>query len=138
MKIMNRSLLTGLFALTLYLNATIAQKSFNNCSAAFLDNKMIVDDYSDRGQCKIAANAKGMLSVCTANLSPTESIPVDKISFMVAIRDHNTKTLVMYSAKSFKQLNIQKVLSQCKVGDGIVLLTQDKQYALPHNEILVQ
>lgn len=57
---------------------------------------------------------------------------------MVAIRDKNTHTMVMYSNKTYKELDIRKVLSKCNVGDHIVLLTTDHQYALPHNEILVE
>jgi hypothetical protein len=76
---------------------TIAQSAFNNCAAVFLDNTMVVDDYSPRGTCKIAKNATGELTVCTANLSPSASIPVDKIKFKIAIKDQNTGTLVMYS-----------------------------------------
>ena len=116
---------------------SLAQKSFTNCAAAFLDGKIVVDDYSPTGKCTLPIGAKGELTVCTADLSPTSSIPVDKIKFRIAVRDGNTKTLWMYSGDSFTKVNIRKVLSRCKKGDHIVLLTTDSEYALPHNEILV-
>ena len=116
---------------------SLAQKSFTNCAAAFLDGKIVVDDYSPRGQCSLPLNAKGELTVCTADLSPTSSIPVDKIKFRIAVRDANTKTLWMYSGDTFTKVNIRKVLAKCKKGDHIMLLTIDNRYALPHNEILV-
>jgi hypothetical protein len=116
----------------------LAQEPFNNCTAAFLDGKMVVDEYSPTGKCSLAADAKGELTVCTADLSPTSSIPVDKIRFRIAVRDANTKTLWMYSGDTFTKLNIRKVLDKCKKGDHIVLLTTDDRYALPHNEILVK
>ena len=115
-----------------------SQQKFSNCSAAFLDNKMVVNEYTDKGKCVISASAKGQLSVCTANLSPKQSLPVDKLLFKVAIRDKSTKTMVMFSNENYKQLDIQKVLAKCKKGDHIVLLTTSDEYALPHNEILVQ
>ena len=67
-----------------------AQNPFTNCTGAFLDNKIVVDDYSPTGKCVLSDSATGELTVCTANLSPTESIAVDKIKFKIAIRDKNT------------------------------------------------
>lgn len=116
----------------------LAQEPFNNCAAAFLDGKIVVDEYSPTGKCSLAANATGELTVCTADLSPTSSILVDKIKFRIAVRDANTKTLWMYSGDTFTKVNIRKVLDKCKKGDHIVLLTVDNRYALPHNEILVK
>jgi hypothetical protein len=121
----------------LLLQTTQAQEPFNNCAAAFLNDKLVVDNYSPDGQCRLAQNATGTLTVCTADLSPERSVPVAKIKFMVAIRDKNTKTMVMYSKDVLQSVDVAKILSKCKAGDSIVLLTLADQYALPHNEILV-
>lgn len=99
---------------------------------------MVVNEYAPTGKCTLPIGAAGNLTVCTADLSPGHSQAVKPVKFMVAIRDKNTKTMVMYSNKSYKELDIRKVLSKCNVGDHIVLLTTDDQYALPHNEILVE
>ncbi|WP_157815920.1 hypothetical protein [Spirosoma pollinicola] len=63
---------------------------------------------------------------------------MDKINFIVAIRDKATNTLHMYLRKSFRQIPIERVLASCKKGDYIVLLPVGNRYALPHNEILVR
>ncbi|MFN0175373.1 MAG: hypothetical protein ACKVU0_12040 [Saprospiraceae bacterium] len=115
-----------------------AQEAFTSCTAAFLDNKIIVDEYTPNGKCALSAASTGVLTVCTADLSPTNSIPVKQIKFMVALRDQNTKTLTMFSSETYKQIDIQKVLARCKTGDHIVLITMDDAYSLPHNEILVK
>jgi hypothetical protein len=60
------------------------------------------------------------------------------VAVSLAIRDENTKTLTMFSGEDFRKIEVQKVLAKCKKGDSIVLLTLEKQYALPHNEILVK
>ena len=117
---------------------SFAQNSFRNCAAAFLNNKMVVNEYTNAGKCVVSSTAAGELSLYTVDLSPTQAKAVDKIEFKVAIRDQNTKTLTMFAREDFKQVEIQKVLAKCKKGDYIVLLTLDEQYALPHNEILVQ
>lgn len=114
------------------------QHTFNNCSAAFLDNKMIVDEYTTKGKCILSANVTGKLTVCTVNLSPTTSQAVDKIPFRVAIRNRNTQTLLLLTKADVKQIDVRNVLTKCEKGDHIVLLTLDDQYAMPHNEILVQ
>ncbi|GAB4029987.1 hypothetical protein [Spirosoma gilvum] len=117
---------------------SFGQQAFNNCSAAFLGNKMIVDQYTPKGKCSVSATATGKLTVNTVDLSPTESKAVEPIPFIVAIRDKNSQTLTRYSKGEVKRVNIQNVLAKCRKGDHIVLLTVDNQYALPHNEILVR
>lgn len=135
MKTANVFLFTLLFAAT----GLIAQvrEQFTNCAAAFLDQKMVVDQYSPEGKCALPRNAAGELTVCTADLSPERSVAKDKIAFRIAIRDKNTGTLTMYSGNTHRKIDLQKVMSQCKPGDRIVLITMDREYALPHNEILV-
>ena len=119
------------------LNPSFAQRDFTNCSAAFLNNKMIVTEYSNKGKSTVSEKSTGELTVCTAEIGPEKSKPVEKIVFKVAIRDKESKTLVMYSDNTFRQIDIQDILKKCKKGDLIVLMTTDNQYALPHNEILV-
>ena len=114
-----------------------AQGSFNSCSAAFVGGKMVVNEYSPKGQCRLATTTTGELTVQTVDLSPTESKALDRIDFKVAIRDKTTGTLHLYSGETFRQVSVQQVLAKCKKGDHIVLLTLDNRYALPHNEILV-
>lgn len=118
-------------------NPLFAQNKFTNCSAAFLNDKMIVTEYNSKGKSIVREKATGELTVCTAELGPTTNKPVEKIVFKVAIRDKDSKTLVMFSDQAFKQIAIQNILKKCKKGDAIVLMTADNQYALPHNEILV-
>lgn len=119
-------------------NLCVGQQAFTNCAAAFVGSKMVVNEYTPKGTCRLPATATGELSVSTVDLSPTESKAVDRIAFKIAIRDNATKTLVLFSKEEFKQVPVQKVLAKCRKGDRIVLLTLDKSYSLPHNEILVQ
>lgn len=117
--------------------AGFSQEAFSNCAAAFLNNELVVDEYSPKGKCTLSDTATGELTVCTANLSPEKSVPVDKIKFKIALRDKSTGTLTMFSNETYKQVDIRKVLARCKKGDHIVLITTDTEYALPHNEIQV-
>jgi hypothetical protein len=116
---------------------TLAQQPYNNCSAAFVSSKLLVNMYTPKGTCRLPATAKGDLTVQTVDLSPTKIRALEKIGFKVAIRDKATGTLHLFSEKTFRQVPMQQVLSKCKKGDHIVLMTVDSQYALPHNEILV-
>ncbi|MFN0015706.1 MAG: hypothetical protein ACKVU2_14275 [Saprospiraceae bacterium] len=120
------------------LTTGFGQEAFTNCSAAFLNDKIVVDDYSPTGTCSLPGTATGELTVCTVNLSPESSTPMDKIGFKIALRDNTTGTLTMFSNKTYNQVDIQAVLSRCKKGDRIVLITTNELYSLPHNEILVK
>ena len=113
------------------------QQSYNNCSAAFLNNKMLVIEYSPAGKCKVSITEKGNLTVSTVELSSTKSEAINPIMFQVAIRDKNTGTLTMFSKDKIQKIEIQKILERCKKGDYIIVLTVNDTFALPHNEILV-
>lgn len=107
------------------------------CLAAFLDRQMIVDAYTPGGVCRVSAAARGSLAVYTVDLSPEASIPLDKVRFQIAIRDHETNTLRMFSEKPCREVPVQEVLARCKPGDRIVLLLLEGGYSLPHHEILI-
>lgn len=134
-----RKIKSIIFALSISLITQIGfgQKSFNNCTAAFLNSRMLVNEYSPAGKCSVSITQKGDLTVSTVELSSTESKAIDPIMFQVAIRNKNTGTLTMISKERIQKIEIQKVLEKCKKGDYIILLTVNDQYALPHNEILV-
>ncbi|WP_266368327.1 hypothetical protein [Tellurirhabdus rosea] len=130
--------LTLLLLGTLLSTVSLAQSSFQHCSAAFVSGRMLVDQYSPKGTCRLNTKANGELSVWTINATDKETKAVSRIPFKVAIRDKDTQTLLLFSNDSFRQVNIRNVLTKCRKGDRIVLLTLDRQYALPHNEILVE
>ncbi|MPR34852.1 hypothetical protein GBK04_16195 [Cytophagaceae bacterium SJW1-29] len=115
-----------------------AQDSFQHCTAAFLDKDIVVDEYSPKGTCVLPATAIGELTVQTVELSATASKPTGAIPFKLAIRDGKTHTLTLFSNADYTGIAIQSVLAKCRKGDRLVLLTLNKQYALPHNEILIQ
>ena len=115
----------------------LGQQRFNNCSAAFLNGKMLVNEYSPAGKCSVSINEKGNLTISTVELSSKENKAIDPIMFQVAIKDKNTGTLMMVSKQGIQKISIHKVLEKCKKGDSILLLTNSDEYSLPHNEILV-
>lgn len=118
--------------------SAVAQEPFSHCSAAFVNGNMLVDEYTDKGKCVVRADASGELTVCTVDLTPAGSVCVDQIAFKIVIRDKNTGTLLLFSQKTFKSVDLRAVLAKCRPGDRIVLITLDDRFALIHNEILVQ
>lgn len=135
---MNKSRLFLCALLCSTISATgFSQEAFSNCAAAFLNNNLVVNEYSPNGKCALPDTATGELSVCTVLLSSKTSTPVEKIRFKIALRDKSTGTLTMFSNETYKQVDIRKVLARCKKGDHIVLITTDTEYALPHHEIVV-
>lgn len=125
------------FLLNTVSNDLFSQKAFNDCSAICLDKKALVEEYSPAANCKINKNAKGLLGVYTVELSKKTIRPKQEIGFKVAIKDNRTNTLWMYSEKTYREIDVQEILSKCSPGDQILLLTVDKAYALPHSTITV-
>ena len=119
-------------------STTFGQKNNQQCAAAFLNTRMVVDEYSTKGQCRLALQSTGELTVQTVALSPTESKALEAIPFKVAIRNGETNTLTLYSSTDAVKVPVQDVLKRCRKGDSLVLMTVSDQYSLPHNEILIQ
>ncbi|CCH51914.1 hypothetical protein BN8_00872 [Fibrisoma limi BUZ 3] len=130
--------LTFTIALSAVSILSFGQSTTQSCTAAFLGNRMVVNEYSTTGKCVVPATSTGELSVQTVALSPKSVKALGKVPFKVAIRDKATKKLVPFSANQYRQVNIRNVLAKCQKGDHIVLMAIGNQYALPHNEILVQ
>lgn len=138
MKIQIR-LLSAFIALFFATNLLAQNHDFSNCSAAFLDKKMIVNEYSPDGKCIVESDAAGMLTLHPVTLeSGKEPIPGEKIAFKVAIRGGESRTLMMYSEKTYREIDIQKILKECQKGDHIVVITVEREWAVPHSEILVR
>jgi hypothetical protein len=129
------SIILALFSFTICLSA---QDRFNNCSAIFVNKKLLVDDYSPTGKCILKSTASGQLTVSTAIVENDQWRAVEDIYFNIIIRDGSTKTLLSYSNTTYKSIGVQDVLSKCKKGDRILISIIKDEYALPHNEILVE
>lgn len=117
---------------------SFGQENNQQCAAAFLDTRMVVDEYSPKGKCRLALHSTGELTVQTVALSLTESKALAAIPFKVAIRNGETNTLTLYSSSEVVKVPVQDVLKRCRKGDSLVLLTVSNHYSLPHNEILIQ
>jgi len=127
-----------IFCLLFASTSLFGQNAFNDCAAICLDKVALVKDYSPRGTCEIRQKATGKLSVYTVNLSEKSIEPKRNIGFKVAIKDAATKTLWMYSERTFETVAVEDILARCNSGDHIILMTVDRSFALPHNEILVK
>lgn len=123
---------------SLLAGVSFAQESFQQCTAAFLNKNMVVNEYSPSGKCVLTTTAVGELTVRTVELSPMTTEALRAIPFKIAVRDAQTNTLTMYAHGDFIKVDVQQVLTKCKKGDSIVLLTLNDHYSLPHNEILIQ
>ncbi|MFN7116506.1 MAG: hypothetical protein ACK4TA_06870 [Saprospiraceae bacterium] len=139
MKKVQNGFLVLLFCLLVgNLLAQHGKNNFSNCAAAFLNQNMIVNEYTTEGKCVVDLTAKGELTLRPAELTDAKTVKAgDKIPFKIAIRDGDSKTLLLFSEKTYREIPIQEVLAQCKKGDSIVLLTLEREWALPHSEILV-
>ena len=136
-----------LFSLSILFNVSITSSAqsdgnnsgdiqpYNECAAIFFKGKMLVDEYSPKGKCKLEQGMEGKLTVAAVNLSGNTGVPTKSIQFKVAIRNEQTNTLWMYSERSLESVNLKDILKHCEKGDKIVFLTVDKQYALGHNEV---
>jgi hypothetical protein len=116
-------------------NSAFAQKKHTECAAAFVGEKMIVDEYSPRGISKISKNATGRLSVNLVELGESTVVKGKAVNFLVAIEDKDTQTLTIVSNEETNAKNLKSLLKMVNVGDFIVLVATKDKYALPHHHI---
>lgn len=108
---------------------------YSDCAAIIYNGKMLVDEYSPNGKCKLEQGMKGKLSLSTVQLSDKGGIPVRSLKFQIAIKNDKTNTMWMYSKGPLTEVNLEDVLKECKKDDRIIFLTTDKKIALTHHEI---
>ena len=73
----------------------IPPPKYTDCAAILFNGKVLVNDYSPEGTCKLEDIRHGTLSVATVNLSEDSKTPAKNIGFKVAIKNHRTNTLSM-------------------------------------------
>jgi hypothetical protein len=120
-------------------NGIAQSNDFNNCAAAFLGSKMIVNEYTTEGKCVLDSTASGELSLRPVTLDESGAAKMGKkIPFKIALRGGTSRTLMLLSEKTHTEIEAQKVLKQCQKGEYIVLLTTEREWSVPHAEILVR
>ena len=113
-------------------------KDYQSCAAIFFEGKMLVDKYAPSGKCKITKEVKGKFTLAAVELTDSSATPIQQIPFRVAIKNKATNTLWMYTQKSVQEILLEDLLMECQPGDKLLFLTEDKSYALPHNEVEVK
>jgi len=69
-------------------------------------------------------------------VDPAERLTaIDNPTFQIAIKHNYTGTHRMLSNKIFAKISVEEILSQCKEGESVIILTTDRKYALPRNTI---
>lgn len=111
--------------------------NYRDCTAIFFNGKMLANEYSPEGKCKLEQGMKGALTVATVKLSGKKGSPSTNIPFRVAVKNSRTNTLWMYSETALQRVQLEDILKKCEPGDRIIILTVDQRYSLPHHEIEV-
>ncbi|MCB0689420.1 MAG: hypothetical protein KDC53_22935 [Saprospiraceae bacterium] len=115
-----------------------AQDKTSKCAAAFIDNQILVDEYTTEGQCIIDHDARGIFAIQTVQITADQCQPTGKIKFYIAIRKSKTNTLLLYTDEPLTEVPIESILSKCHHGDSLLVIVTDNHIALPHHEILIQ
>ena len=111
--------------------------NYNDCAAILFNGKMLADEYSPEGKCKLGADMKGILTVAEVKLPATCNAQAKSIAFKVAIKNKRANTIWMYSEKALQEVQLEDILKKCEPGDRIIFMTVDQRYSLPHHEVEV-
>ena len=111
---------------------------YTDCMAVFFNGEVLVDDYSPRGKMKLQAGKEGVITVAPVSISDGKiNLNGKNALFSVGIKSKRTETIWMYTKEPVTGVKFEDVLKECSEGDKIIIMTIDKKYALPNNEIEV-
>lgn len=135
-------LLPLLLVVSISLNLTIMPederwtgKDFSTCAAILFEGKMLVNEYSPKGSCRLEQGMRGKLTVSAVILTDPAVTPTIPLTFRVAIQDEETGTIWLATPASVQSIEIEDLLKQCKKGDKLIVITEQKAYSLPHHTI---
>ncbi|MEM6343586.1 MAG: hypothetical protein AAF927_06880 [Bacteroidota bacterium] len=127
------------FYAVLFVNLILAQSDFSNCAAVYLNDNMVITEYSPKGISKVSLSDKGSLQLRVVTAPDGNwRVSGSAQAFRVAIRDQKTGTLVMFGDKTYRRLEISEVLRKCKAGDHILILSTNRELGITGAEILVE
>lgn len=111
------------------------QQAYNDCAAIFFNGSMLVDNYSPDGKCVLNSNRKGELTLYTVSLTDRGNTKVLGLPFRVAIQNDRTGTYWLHTKETVKSILLEDLILECEEGDRLVVITDDKKYALPHGVV---
>lgn len=111
------------------------KKTYQECAAIFYKGRLLVNEFSPEGKCKLEQGMRGKLSLSTVSLEEDSATPIKKIGFKVAIKNDRTQTIWMFSDRVMQEVELNDILKKCEIGDRIIFMTVDQKYSLPHHEI---
>lgn len=62
---------------------------------------------------------------------------IDQPTFRIAIKDTKTGTIRLASYNEYSTMNVETLVGMRKEGESIIIMTTDRKYTLPQNEIEV-
>ncbi len=127
------------FCAILSANLILAQSDFSECAAVYLDDAMIITEYSPDGVSKVSLSDEGTLQLRVVRAPEgTWRVSGSAQEFRVAIRDKKTGTLVMFGDKTYRRLELSEVLAKCNSGDHILVLSTNRKLGITGAEISVE
>ena len=85
----------------------------------------------------IMPGSSGTMEVFTIDNPHREPKMGERIGFLVAIKDHDTNSVWMYSDRVLYEVDVRDLLNHCDNGDVLIFMTADRSYRLPRHEVLV-
>lgn len=111
--------------------------NYRNTAAILIDGQILDMDYFRENKPRVMKGMTGILTVASVSSSGGCSLPINNISFQVAIKNVRTNTMYIYTREQVMSLDIEALLKKCEEGDRIVIMPAEQQYALPRNEMWV-
>ncbi len=117
------------------LSSSIDYEDYKEFCAILLDGTPVVKRWSTDEELALSTGATGVLSVATIDRMGDKFDPINPVGFKLAIKNHRTNALWMYSNELIYDLDIKEVIKECEPGDQLIFITVDKKYQLPRHEL---
>ncbi len=106
-------------------------------AAILIDGKICDKNYFVEGQPRLAQGMTGTITIASVTASCGGGIPINNISFQVAIKNELTNTIWVYTKENVSEVKLEDILKKCSPGDRIIFMPVNQKYALPKHEMAV-
>lgn len=113
----------------------VLMASYTDFSAVLFNGEIIFKENTPAGPMEVDPIIGGVFSVAKVDRSSYKYEVKDPIGFKIAIHNHRTNALRMYSEDTLYEVSVDKLRAECEMGDKIIFITIDPKHQLPRHEI---
>ena len=111
------------------------EKNYTELAMIYLNDVVLNIDFVPEALCKLTSEHKGTLSLNTVYKHEGKTTKIASIPFHIVILNRETNTMRLFSTEAYESIELEKIIEDCEMNDDILLVTNNKKYAVGAHRI---